>query len=75
VWIRIQPFLDRPVVDATGLTGSFEWALAFSRNGAFDSLAPSIYTATQEQLGLTLERRTVPVNALVIESVEMPTPD
>lgn len=72
---RIQAFLDRPVIDATGLTGSFEWVLAFSRIDSVDSLVPSIHTAIQEQLGLRLERRTSSVEMLVIDSVEMPTPD
>lgn len=58
---RAQAFLDRPVVDATGLTGSFEWVLTFSsRTDSFDSPAPSIFTAFREQLGFRLETRTGP---------------
>ena len=73
---RVQGFADRPVSDATGLTGSFEWELTFSSRGqTLDGALPSIYTALPEQLGLKLEPRTGPVAVLVIDSVGMPTPD
>jgi len=70
-----QPYVDRPVVDATGLTGNYEWQLTFTMRDTPDSTVPSIYTAFQEQLGLKLEPRTGPFEVFVIDSVEMPTPD
>ncbi len=72
---QTKGFVDRPLVDATGLSGSFEWVLSFSATDSFDSQAPSIYTAFQEQLGLRLESRRGPFQVLVIDSVQMPTPD
>jgi uncharacterized protein (TIGR03435 family) len=72
---RAQSFVDRPVVDATGLTGNYEWQLTFTMKDSPDAVAPSIYTAFQEQLGLKLEPRTGPFEVYVIDSVEMPTPD
>lgn len=70
--VRIQSFVDRPLIDATGLTGSFEWSVSFATSAESTS-APVIYTALQEQLGIRAERRTAPFEVLVIDSVEMPT--
>ena len=74
----LMPNLDRVVVDRTGLTGEFDWTLEWAAeqgsNNA-DPLGPSIFTATQEQLGLRLEPARGPVEVLVIDSVERPTPD
>ena len=71
----MQPSVDRPIVDSSGLTGSFEWTLLFRiiPNGADDDVRAAFFTAVQEQLGLKLERSTAPYEVLVIDSVEMPT--
>jgi uncharacterized protein (TIGR03435 family) len=78
--------LDRTVVDRTGLTGEFNFDLTWQPDqpaagapgadaAAVDPNAPSIFTAVQEQLGLKLEATTGPVDVLVIDRVEKPTPD
>jgi uncharacterized protein (TIGR03435 family) len=71
---QIQAFVDRPLVDATGLTGNVEWTLTFALN-PLDPDTPSIFTAVEEQLGLELEPSTAPYEVLVVDSVELPTPD
>ena len=79
---RLQPYVDRPIVDATGLSGNVEWILTFAWGpGAPGGEAlppadvPEIFTALQEQLGLKLMARQAPVEVLVVDSVELPTPD
>ena len=77
ILIAVQAFSDRPLVDATQLRGNFEWQITFSpsampRQGS--DLHP-LPIAIGEQLGLKLEPRTGPIDVLVIESVQMPTPN
>jgi len=74
--------LDRPVLDKTGLTGTFDFAIEFApppRNpfgtGAkprSDPAAPTFLEAIKEQLGLRLEPSTGPFDVLVIDHVEEP---
>ena len=75
--MSIQGAADRPIVDATQLTGKFEWQLIYNTGRIPDTSAefPSIGIALEEQLGLKLEPRMMPVEALVIDSLEFPTPD
>jgi bla regulator protein BlaR1 len=71
-----QTGVDRPVVDDTGLAGLFGFTLMFSSlETAHVSNHPSIFTALREQLGLKLEPARGPVEHLVIDSVEQPTPN
>lgn len=65
--------LDRPLVDATGVTGSVAWQLTFAVMDNPD--VPRISTALEEQLGLKLQPRTGPFEVFFIESIAMPTPD
>jgi uncharacterized protein (TIGR03435 family) len=66
--------LERIVVDRTGLTGTFDIDLEWSPDQA-TSDQPSLVGALQEQLGLKLESTKGPVDVLVIDHVERPTPD
>ncbi len=68
---------DRPVVDRTGLTGRYAFGLAWAPTGVpgVADEVPSIFTAVQEQLGLKLEPRAMPVSAIVIDRVERPSPN
>jgi uncharacterized protein (TIGR03435 family) len=69
--------VDRPVIDQTGLEGMFGFTLMFSPFNTAPHLSdyPSIFTALREQLGLKLESARGPVELLVIDSVEQPTPN
>jgi uncharacterized protein (TIGR03435 family) len=71
----------REVVDRTGLSGNFDFDLRFAPEALrsavadADSNLPNVFTAVQEQLGLKLDSQRGPVEYLVIERVERPTPD
>jgi uncharacterized protein (TIGR03435 family) len=77
----------RSVVDRTGLSGNWDFELTYTReavrqpdvtDGAPPNIDPdgaSLFTAVQEQLGLKLESTRGPVRVLVIDRIELPTPD
>ena len=74
--------LSRMVLDRTGLKGQFDFELRWTpdnlRAGAGQAQAndaPSIFAALQEQLGLRLDSQRGPVEFLVVDSIERPTPD
>jgi uncharacterized protein (TIGR03435 family) len=60
----------QPVVDKTGLTGTYDIVLKFATANDPDSNLPDIFTALQEQLGLKLVPQKVPVDLLVIDHVD-----
>jgi uncharacterized protein (TIGR03435 family) len=62
--------LGHPVVDKTGLTGSYKLDLKFAPATATESDLPSIFTAVEEQLGLKLEAQKVPEEILVIDHID-----
>jgi len=67
-----QMYLDRPLVDATGLTGNFEWSTVF-REPVSDTDAPTIFEAFQRDFGLRIDPRIGSYEVLVIDSVQLPT--
>jgi uncharacterized protein (TIGR03435 family) len=72
---RFAPQLTGPagrtVLDRTGLAGGFDIDLEWSADSSPEK--PSIFTAVQEQLGLTLESATAPLAVIVVDRVERPT--
>jgi len=81
----LQAYTGRLVVDRTGLTGRYDIELESERpkiDGIPGESGPettkpgmSIFTALEEQLGLKLESTRGPVEVLVIDSAEPPTPN
>lgn len=78
----------RPIVDRTGLSGTWQFVMTFFQERpqgapppppgepiASDPNAPSFFTALQEQLGLKLESTKAPIEVTVIDSAEHPTDD
>lgn len=79
----ISMVLDRPVIDKTGFTGTFNVHLQWTPepgevgdpNTPFDKNSGSIFTVLQEKLGLKLRKATGPVDVLVIDHVENVSPN
>jgi uncharacterized protein (TIGR03435 family) len=78
----LQQRLGRPVIDKTGLTGRYDFDLAFAPIGppptagvAADPSRPTIFIALEEQLGIRLQSTNGPLDAIVIDSIEQPVPD
>ena len=71
----------RPVVDKTGLEGSYRVRMIFDMNfarrgpdvAAPPDAGPSVFSAVQEQLGLKLESSKTMVDMLIIDRLERPT--
>jgi uncharacterized protein (TIGR03435 family) len=75
--------LGRPVVDRTGLTGTFDFAIEFTpefavarapgADGQADDPGTRFLDALKEQLGLKLESQKGPVETLVADHIEHPS--
>jgi uncharacterized protein (TIGR03435 family) len=61
--------LDRPVIDATALEGTFDFTLTWSPAGA-EPEGPSIFEALEEQLGLKLVPKTMPMDTLILDHLD-----
>jgi uncharacterized protein (TIGR03435 family) len=84
---ELSPFAGLPVQNQTGVTGSFDFQLAWTPdenepadgqakilNGIpLDTSAPNLFTAIQQQLGLKLESRRGQLEILVIDHAENPS--
>jgi uncharacterized protein (TIGR03435 family) len=77
----LQGNVGRPVVDRTGLAGRFDVEYAYvlrrppnqTAQPEFAPVAPTIFVALEEQLGLKLESQRAEVPVVVIDSVERPS--
>ena len=69
---RLSRYLGRPVLDQTGLSGSFDFRVAYSSEGPRPDVI-SMILATVQDLGLKLESSKGPVESIVIEHVEKPS--
>jgi uncharacterized protein (TIGR03435 family) len=83
----LQNFLDKPVVDQSGLAGKYDFTLTFTLDPAQavrlggaplpaagnPDAAPDVFAAFEQQLGLKLESTKAPVDVMVIDKVEKPS--
>lgn len=67
--------LGRPMIDATGLTGTFDFLLEFTPESttASDPDGPRFEQALREQLGLKLQSRKSAMDVLVLDHIERPS--
>jgi uncharacterized protein (TIGR03435 family) len=81
--LRLTALRGRPVINKTGLAGSYHVSLSGNLIAAMmppsatqpANDAPSLFTAIQEQLGLKLQPSRIMRNTLVIDHIERPTPN
>jgi uncharacterized protein (TIGR03435 family) len=67
-------YLPKPVIDATGLKGGWDYDLAWTWQPAPDGL--TIFDAVSKQLGLKLTLERYPTPVVIVDSVdEKPTPN
>jgi len=69
---------DHPIMDMTGLSGKYDYTLTFAsrRSNELSAMspdprvddAPTIFQAVQDQLGLKLEARKMPVDLVIVDS-------
>ena len=69
--------VGRLVVNKTGLTGSYSITLKWTPDGEQETAdsGPSIFAAIKEQLGLKLVPAKGPVDTIVVDRVEKPSPN
>jgi uncharacterized protein (TIGR03435 family) len=65
------------VLDKTGVTGDYDFALKWAPADESELLdsGPSIFTALKEQHGVRLVSTRVPVDIVVVNHVERPSPN
>jgi uncharacterized protein (TIGR03435 family) len=76
--LGMQFFLDRPLVNQTGLTGRYDFKLRYTydvEKTTDPNAPPGLFTAVQEQLGLKFEPVKAPVDVYVIDQIERPSAD
>jgi uncharacterized protein (TIGR03435 family) len=70
----LQQKLKTIVTDATGLSAKYDYVLTYATEGGPASEAleplPDIFGALQSQLGLKLEKKSVPVQVFVVDHME-----
>jgi uncharacterized protein (TIGR03435 family) len=82
----IRALENAPVLDKTGLTGKYDFKLAFSRDPDTPMLPgmslpptndsePTIFDALHDQLGLKLVAIKIPLDEIVIDHIEKPSPN
>jgi len=68
-------FLDRPVVNTTGIVGLVSFHLEYDQGSPGDLMTSTVFAAFKQQLGLELRPAQGHLDLLVVDHVERPSPD
>ena len=74
----MEYFVDRPIIDQTGLTGRYDFKLTYTYADATNSdpdSPPPLFTALQEQIGLKFQPMKAVTDVLIVDQVEQPSPN
>jgi uncharacterized protein (TIGR03435 family) len=69
---RLSDYLDRPVVDQTGLKGSYDFKYEYSADESTFDVVSCIFASVQG-IGLKLKPAKGPVDIIVIDHIEKPS--
>jgi uncharacterized protein (TIGR03435 family) len=67
---KLSVTLKRPVLDQTGLAGGYDFQVEFATDDLHLDSVPSVFNALDEVLGLRLDARKGPIDALVVDYAE-----
>jgi uncharacterized protein (TIGR03435 family) len=69
---RLSPYLGRPVLDRTGLSGSYNFRTDYRSEGERPDVVAMIFTCLQD-IGLKLEASRGPIETIAIDYAERPS--
>jgi uncharacterized protein (TIGR03435 family) len=66
----LSRFADRPVIDATGLPGLFEFKLEWSTGSGQADAQDQLFGAVERELGLRFEGSKAPMQVMTVDHLE-----
>jgi uncharacterized protein (TIGR03435 family) len=71
----LSKVLRAPIQDMTGIAGNFDFDVIVENDPQDPSSTALLIEAVQRELGLKLEKTKAPMNVLVVDRIEKPTPN
>jgi uncharacterized protein (TIGR03435 family) len=66
----LSPYAGQPVVDATGLAGTYAMTLSWVATPRPDDVGPTLFQAVEDQLGLKLKPTRAAIETIVVDRLE-----
>ncbi len=66
---------DRPIVDETGLTGTYDFVIEWTPNAKLDPNGNTFLESLKDQLGLALKSKNAAVDVVVVDRVQALSPN